>query len=373
VGRKNAEQEIAAQEQVQREAQQTFENQMRNLKAQESLAGAGINKGPISNIIDRASLEEQGAVARGAMEEAQAAAAKYKAELNGIEQEMVRLNTSTQDGAARFLELEAPMKALQRAMGDANNSAGRWKATLEGIQAKEAELDAQMKFSWQSIGVSIENASEAGWQSFNSAFLKMMAGGMSFGRMMQTMWTSMVDSIVSSILKMAEYYVEKYVIMAAVTWAFQKIGLSGAGVTTAQTTADQAERQAAIGAAAAEAALNVAMLGPAAMLAAAAEVEVGLQAITSAERGGIVRTDLHEGEMVLPAHISTFVQTAAAGAAMGGAGGPGGRGGPGGAGGAAGHTFNFYHTGSGDSGDMRKAGRDFMKLATRELRRLNLR
>jgi hypothetical protein len=50
----------------------------------------------------------------------------------------------------------------------------------------------------------------------------------------------------------------------------------------------------------------------------------------------------------------------------------GGPGGPGGSGGAAGHTFNFYHTGSGDSADMKKAGKDFMKLATRELRRRNL-
>jgi hypothetical protein len=182
------------------------------------------------------------------------------------------------------------------------------------------------------------------------------------------MWTSMVNSFVTSILKMAETYAEKYVIMSAVTWAFQKLGLSGAGIATAQTTADQAERQAAIGAAAAEAALNVAMLGPAAMLAAAAEVEVGLQAITSAERGGIVRANLHEGEMVLPAHISTFVQTAAAGAAMGGAGGPGG---PGGAAGAAGHTFHYHNHGSDTPADVKASSREFMRTAMRELRRLN--
>jgi hypothetical protein len=374
ISKKSAERQIEAQQEVQREAQQTFENQMRGLKAQEAMSTAGIQKGPVTNVLEAAALGEQGGVARNAMNEATAAAAKYKAELNQIQQQMVGLNLDTQDGAKRFLELEGPMKILQRSLDDANNSAGRWKVTLEGIQARQKALDMEMKFSWQSIGTSIENASQAGWQSFNSSFLKMMAGGESFTRTMQTMWTSMVVSFVTSILKMAETYIERMIVMTVVKKIF---GETGVADTSLQVAADEAERQAAIGAAAAEAAVSAAVGGPAAAIAAAAITMAGLEAVTSLEQGGIVRANLHEGEAVLPAHLTTFLlHSAGAFGAAGGPGGAGGRGGPGGAGGAggaAGHTFHFHHYGSGDSADMKKAGKDFMRLATREMRRMNIR
>jgi hypothetical protein len=60
------------------------------------------------------------------------------------------------------------------------------------------------------------------------------------------------------------------------------------------------------------------------------------------ERGGIVPDTglamVHAREMVLPEHISSFIQGAAAGAGASGA--PGGRGGDGGPGGAGGTTDN---------------------------------
>jgi hypothetical protein len=276
----------------------------------------------------------------------------------------------SEEGAREFKDLEKQMIELERLLRSTTSAADRWNSTIGQIGAKLKELEATLGFSMKNISTSMENASQAGWQSFNSSFTKMMAGGQSFTRVMQTMWTSMVDSFVTSILKMAETYVEQYVIMAAVRKIFGETDTAGAAANIGES---EAERQAAIGAAAAEAAVSAAIGGPAAAIAAAAITMAGLEGVTSFEEGGVVRANLHAGEIVLPKNIAPFLQTAAAGAAMGGPGGPGGRGGPGGAGGAAGHTFNFYHSGSGDSGGMKRAGKDFMKLATRELRRMNVR
>src|SRR5258705_379720 len=111
--------------------------------------------------------------------------------------------------------------------------------------------------------------------------------------------------------------------------ALEKIfGATAAGTATASISLKEVDRQAAIGDAAATAAIEAAWLGPGAAIAAASLVEGSLQAITGFEKGGIVRVGVHEGEAILPEHLTTFLMAAA-----GAPGGPDGRGGDGGPGG----------------------------------------
>lgn len=353
-----AEARTRSEEEALRASERTAENNMRNAKAQESLATAGLNKGPITSIFESASLSEQSAIAGGAMEDAKTAAAHYQSQLDAVRLSMAGLNVDTEDGALAFKDLEADLLKLQTLFDGAKQSADRWQATLTQIRAAQAQNAKDLGFSMQNIKVSMENAAQSGFQAFNSAFLRMAAGGMSFARVLQSLWTSMVDSFITAVLKMAEYYIMKYVIMAAMAKIF---GQTAAASATTDIALKEVDRQASIGTAAATAAIEAAWLGPAAAIAAAAEVEGALQGITSFAQGGIVKANLHEGEMVLPQHISTFIQTAAAGA-----------GGPGGAGGAAGHTFIFHHHGDGSPSEMKAANRDFSKQIMRELRRLNL-
>jgi len=151
---------------------------------------------------------------------------------------------------------------------------------------------------------------------------------------------------------MAEEWITKKLLMIALEKIF---GATAAGTATASISLKEVDRQAAIGDAAATAAIEAAWLGPGAAIAAASLVEGSLQAITGFEKGGLVKANLHEGEMVLPAHIASFVMQSAS--AAGGAGGPGGPGGPGG---AAGRTVNNnihleMHGGSMAPADVTKA------------------
>ena len=141
---------------------------------------------------------------------------------------------------------------------------------------------------------------------------------------------SIAESSINAVLRMAEQWVTQHLIMIAMEKIF---GATSTATSATDIGLKEAGRQAAIGDAAATAAIEAAWLGPEAAIAAAAAVEAALQGITSFAEGGIVRANLHEGEMVLPTHLSTFVQTAAAAASAGGLGAPGGTGGPGGPGG----------------------------------------
>jgi hypothetical protein len=336
---------IEAEQEVFRESQKNAEDQMRNARAQQSLATAGMGKGPITSVMDTAALQEQASIAQAAMDKAKEAAADYKAQLNAVEQEMVRLDTSTADGAARFKELETQMRELQKLFDSSKDAVDRWNVALTQI-ATQTKTNA-LVISWQTLGTTIAQAGNVGLNSFNANFTKMLEGGMSFTRLMQSAWTAMVNSFIQGALRMAEEWIAQFVIMAGVRKIMAAI--AGAGGTASMAAAP----------------FPIDTTAPAF----GAAMEAASMAFSFAE-GGIVRANLHAGEMVLPANLSAFVQQSAA-AAVGGAGGPGGQGGPGGPGGAAGHTFHYHDNRTGDSRE--PAGKDFMKQVERELRRRNLR
>ncbi len=344
-----AEVRIRGEEEALRVSEHASENRIRDIKAQEGISAAGISKGPITAVFEQESLRQQTIVAAEAMQEAKAAAASYEAELDIVKNVMLEVNQNSEEGVRQFRDLERQMQQLQHLMDNATASADRWGSTLKQIAAQQRDLGISMT----NIKIATENAAHAGFESFNSAFLRMAAGGASFAHVMQSLWTGIANSFITSVLKMAEEWIAKKLIMIAIERAF---GASAAATATASIGLKEVDRQAAIGDAAATAAIAAAWFGPEAAIAAAAEVEAALQGITAFEKGGLVKAGLHEGEMVLPAHIASFVLQSAS--AAGGVGGPGGPGGPGG---AAGRTVNnnihleIHHGGTIGQGDITNA------------------
>ncbi len=347
---------IRGEQEALRVSEHAAENRIRDIKAQEGISTAGLSKGPISAVFEQESLRQQTIVAAEAMQEAKAAAASYAAELDIVKNVMLEVNQDSEEGSRQFKDLEKQMQQLQHLMDNATASANRWGSTLKQIAAGQRDLGVSM----QNVRIATENAAQAGFQSFNSAFLRMAAGGASFAHVMQSLWTGMADSFISSVLKMAEEWITKKLLMIALEKIF---GATAAGTATASISLKEVDRQAAIGDAAATAAIEAAWLGPGAAIAAASLVEGALQGITAFEKGGIVKAHLHPGEAVLPEHLTTFLMAAA-----GAPGAPEGRGGDGGPGGKTMHnTVNLNVANHGGSMNEQQLA----KMVRTELRRLS--
>ncbi len=348
---------IRGEQEALRVSEHAAENRIRDIKAQEGISTAGLSKGPISAVFEQESLRQQTIVAAEAMQEAKAAAASYAAELDIVKNVMLEVNQDSEEGSRQFKDLEKQMQQLQHLMDNATASANRWGSTLKQIAAGQRDLGVSM----QNVRIATENAAQAGFQSFNSAFLRMAAGGASFAHVMQSLWTGMADSFISSVLKMAEEWITKKLLMIALEKIF---GATAAGTATASISLKEVDRQAAIGDAAATAAIEAAWLGPGAAIAAASLVEGALQGITAFEKGGIVKAHLHPGEAVLPEHLTTFLMAAA-----GAPGAPEGRGGDGGPGGKTMHnTVNLNVANHGGSMNEQQLA----KMVRTELRRLSI-
>jgi hypothetical protein len=339
---------------------------MQAVKQSSAVETAGLSAGPISNALRGKGIAEESAVAQAAYAQAESAARQYGAELLKLAADQAALDTSTAVGAKEFRDLQTQLDALQRLYNSADEAAKKWANTTTQLAAEQKKLAE----TWRQATA---NAAQSGFQSFNSAFLKMAAGGESFARVMQSLWTGMADSFITSVLKMAEQWLVSHVLMAAAQKTMELLGLA----THTASVATQIAENKALG-------LSQAGLagagGTASWAAAPWPIDAGAPAFGAAmaavatsflafEKGGIVPSILHEGEMVLPKNIASFVMQGSA-AASGAHGGPGGRGGDGGKGGDAGPTFNFNHFGSGTDAEVKSASKSFMREARRELRKL---
>ena len=315
--REAAEARIRGEQEALTTSQRAAEERIRDARAEESARSAGLGPGPIKSIFEAESLKEQAAIAAEAMEEAKSAAVSYGAQLDIVRDAMQEVNRDSAEGSRQFKDLESQMMQLQHLMDSATSAANRWGTSLKQISAQQRELG----FSIHNIGLASENAAQAGLQSFNSAFIRMAAGGESFVHVMQSLWSGMASSFISSILKMFEEWLTKHVIMAAL----DKVFGAGEVVTSKAKIAALAGEAGAAGTASWAAAPWPIDAGAAAFGAAMAATAASFALF---EKGGIVKAGLHEGEAVLPTNLTTFLMTAAgADGAPGGAGGPGGRGG----------------------------------------------
>ncbi len=306
---------IHLEEEALRTSQRASEERIRDARAEAASRTAGLGAGPIKSIFEAESLKEQSAIASEAMAEAKSAAADYSAQLDIVRSAMLEVNRDSEEGSRQYKDLESQLMQLTHLMDSATASSDRWGTSLKQISAQQRELG----FSIHNIGLASANAAQAGFQSFNSAFIRMAAGGESFVHVMQSLWSGMASSFISSVLKMFEEWLTKHIIMAALDKVF------GAGeVVTSKTKIAALAGEAGAAGTASWAAAPWPIDAGAPAFGAAMAATAGSFALF--EKGGIVKAGLHEGEAVLPTHLTTFLMTAAAGA-PGGAGGPVGRGG----------------------------------------------
>lgn len=219
--------------------------------------------------------------------------------------------------------------------------------------AREQQMVQQLQVAWQKYQQTVENVNANQYktfekaltgmtQSFNQNFMSWVNGTETFGRAMQHVWTSLADTVISSLMKAGEQMIANV--------ALQKSLLDGTKITDASAAARHT--YASVSA--------IPFIGPFLAPEAAA---VAFAAVMAFEKGGIVpRTDiaqLHKGEMVLPAHISQSVQKMAESGQGGG------------------HTFNYNPTVHGSSAGgikdiLEQHGKQFVDYAMKELRRKNL-
>jgi len=314
---------IKSQEADFRKSQQGSELQTRNIAATTSVGTAGLSKGPFTDVLQSKSIEQQTSVAQAAMDQAKNAAMSYNLELAAMAAAQAKVDVSTTEGAKEFQSLQNQIDVLRRQYDSANEATQRWANTLQRLAAEQKALSPNI---FQGLATSAQNAAQSGFQAFNSAFIKMAEGGMSFTRLMQTAWTSMATSFITSVLQMGEKWIVQHVLMAAAQKLMDALGLSThLASISGQIAANKALALSQAGLAGAGGVASMAAAPfPIDLTAPAfgAAMEAAAASFALFERGGIVPAGLHAGEMVLPSHISTFIQTAAAGA-TGKAGAPG--------------------------------------------------
>jgi hypothetical protein len=201
--------------------------------------------------------------------------------------------------------------------------------------------------------------------SFNQNIVQWINGSERFGQMVQRSWTSLADSAISNMLKMAENDLRRNIearIQAEMTATSQAAASSqGAAIVQASALKQQFALAKSAAAGAYNAMVNIPIIGPELGAVAAATT---FAAIMAFEKGGIVPKDdiamLHKNELVLPANIATHVMQTAGGEG----------------GGQSGHTFNYNPTihGSSDASvkDMLDThGKMFVDYAMRQMRRMN--
>jgi hypothetical protein len=303
------------QEEAFRDNQKKSELGMRDVSAKTSFDTAGLGAGPIKNVLESASIQAQTQIAAKALTDAKNAAASYNLELAALAAAQSKIDVSSTEGAREYQSLQNELDKLRRQYDQANEATEKWLNTLQKLAAEQKALSPNI---FQGLATSAQNAAQSGFQAFNSAFIKMAEGGMSFTRLMQTAWTSMATSFITSVLQMGEKWIVQHVLMAAAQKLMDALGLSThLASISGQIAANKALALSQAGLAGAG--------GVASMAAAPFPIDLTAPAFGAAmqgaaasfalfERGGIVPAGLHEGEMVLPKHISTFVQTAAAGA-----------------------------------------------------------
>lgn len=245
---------------------------------------------------------------------------------------------------------------------------------LEGLKDQFAKLSAQALTWGQQIQQSMESSAEAGFSSFNQGFTKMISGGESFTRVMQTMWTGMVDSFIESVLKMSEKWLEQHLLMAAEAKVLQAVGLgSSVASTSGKLVADKAQVMSDAGVAAAGGFASQAFIpivGPALGTAAAQAAFAQVMAYGAFEKGGIVPGAVgqavpiiaHAGEGVMTERLTRGVLNAAGA----------------GSNGSSGNTIHLHYNPSissidtrGVSDMLREHGEAFTNHMMNELRRSN--
>lgn len=247
--------------------------------------------------------------------------------------------------AATERQIEKAKALMEQADADEIESATeKYNALVAKAQEYRDKKEAMDLEIAQHNRASIDKMTNA----FNSGFMSWMQGGETFGRAMQKVWQSMASAALSSIMKAAEA---------------QMIGLR-VRTTVAQEEKIIDAKSAAAGAY--KSVVGIPIVGP---ILAPIAAGVAFAAVASFAAGGVMEHEggamLHKNEMVLPPHLSSFVQNAAKNATAGSE--------------KGGDQFSFYQTNhihamdrNGMEDALREHGDTVFKLVQSEMRRRNV-
>ena len=213
---------------------------------------------------------------------------------------------------------------------------------IEESMRRQAALMQQQNVAWDRYGVKVQQVLTAQQQQvsqmvnavgadFSRGIVSWMNGQETFGRAMQRVWTQFADTVVSSLLKAGFQMVANA--------ALQKSLTDSTKITDAEAAARHTWT----------AVSAIPIIGPFLAPEAAAAAFAGVMAF---ESGGMVPgygpqpAIVHGGEMIL----NQSQQRALGGGST---------------------TFNFNHSGSGTSDQIRTSSREFFRMAKREMRRMN--
>jgi hypothetical protein len=318
---------IKTEEETFRQGQKTSQLAMQDISVTTRVQTAGMGKGPISDVLQSEALSQQASVATAALAEARAAVEKYSLALESIAVAQGAIDRSTAAGLAEYEGLESKIEQLTHGYNSANDAAKQWANSLKLLASEQKALSPN-------LGTAMVNSFQAGFAAFNSGLVKMVAGGQSFTKTMQQLWTGMASTFIEAVLKMGEQWLVSHVLMIGIQKLFQAIGLGGAADEVAN---NKVKAVSAAGLAGANATASWA-LAPWPIDSFAPEFGAGVMAaamgMAVAEKGGLVKgatgtaTPIlaHGGEMILPQNLSAFVQQSAAQSARGGTGAPPGSG-----------------------------------------------
>ena len=238
-----------------------------------------------------------------------AALAKSQAsaqEMGVIKQEMASLSTTMQRLKADMADIEKQpfiSEADQQNLKQYAQELQRLQSMLDGLGLKYATLSKQIQTASQSMQLAADKA----FDTFNQGFITMIEGGQTFGRTMQKVWTEMATTVISASLRIIEQMI--------VNAALQKSIASATRLSDAEAAARHTYASAS---AIPYVGWIIAPVAAAAAFAAVLAFEKG--GLIPGASGQAVPMIGHAGEMVLPQHISHFVQMAAANSSGGNSG-----------------------------------------------------
>lgn len=154
--------------------------------------------------------------------------------------------------------------------------------------------------------VQMQSSINAVNEGMSRAVTSWISNNKSFGASMRELGVEILNSFVSMFIKIGLQWVETQIMMAI----FGKV--TQAASAEARVVSEAAVAGAGGVASMAAAPFPIDLTAPA-FGAAMAAAALSYAPLAAFERGGIVTANLHEGEMVLPAHLSNFIQAAASG------------------------------------------------------------
>jgi hypothetical protein len=213
---------------------------------------------------------------------------------------------------------------LDEALAHAALVYGKMSAEYQKMIDAENRLDQERRIKQQQVEDQVYNKVKQTYDritsEFNSNFISMMKGQMTFSKVLIASWNQIASMIITKILQIGEKWLFEHVVMAA---AAKMLGLvidTGNAQKLATTTITNIAVGASDAAVAGAATLAYysAFAPEIAPEMAAIQYGIGMTyaGLAAYEQGGVVAEDqlalVHKKEMVLPQNLSTFIQAAAA-------------------------------------------------------------